>query len=121
PGHTPGCVSYFLGDSGVAFTGDHVLKAISPNPLFELSADGDKFPSLVTYFQSLQKIRRHGLRLGLPAHNQFITDVDEIVDSLTAFYTRRQTKIFNMLERSADAFALCQTYYRRLKGLETFL
>lgn len=121
PGHTPGCIGYKFGDTGVAVTGDHLLKGISPNPLFELSLEGEKFPSLVSYFESLGRAVDEQMRLVLPAHGPFITDVRELVDSLLAFYTRRQGKLFRMLEAPAGAFQLCQTYYRRLKDLETFL
>jgi glyoxylase-like metal-dependent hydrolase (beta-lactamase superfamily II) len=121
PGHTPGCVAYFLGDSGVAITGDHLLHGISPNPLFELSVTGEKFASLVTYFQSLEKILAEPLELGLPAHGMFVTDAPELVRSLTAFYERRQSKIFRMLTEPVQAFALCQSYYRRLKRFDIFL
>jgi glyoxylase-like metal-dependent hydrolase (beta-lactamase superfamily II) len=121
PGHTPGCIGYLFGDTGVAVTGDHLLKGISPNPLFELSLAGEKFPSLTSYFSSLGHAVDLNLRLVLPAHGPFITDVPELVESLRAFYTRRQAKLFNMLAEPAGAFHLCQTYYRRLKGLETFL
>ena len=121
PGHTPGCVGYMLGNSGVAVTGDHLLKGISPNPLFELSIEGERFPSLVSYFHSLGRALTENLRLALPSHGPFITDAQELVDSLLAFYQRRQQKLFRMLEQPADAFTLCQTYYRRLKDLETFL
>ncbi len=121
PGHTPGCVAYFLGNDGVAVTGDHLLKTISPNPLFELNAQAEKFPSLVTYFDSLSKILREPLSLALPAHGPFVTDARALAESLAAFYARRQGKLFRMLEQPAQAFELCQTYYRRLKDFEVFL
>lgn len=121
PGHTPGCVSYFFGDSGVAVTGDHLLHNISPNPIFELSIEGNRFPSLVRYFESLEKILNEGLRMALPAHGPFVTDPRALIQSMAAFYQRRQGKLFNMLDTPADAFALCQTYYRRLKDFEIFL
>lgn len=121
PGHTPGCVAYFFGDTGVAITGDHLLQSISPNPLFEINLAGKKFPSLPTYFASLRKILTSGLCLALPAHGPFITDAAGLAHSLAAFYERRQRKIFRMIERPAQAFELCQTYYRRLKDFEVFL
>ena len=121
PGHTPGCVAYFMGDSGVAVTGDHLLQHISPNPLFELSREGEKFPSLVSYFASLHKILKEKLTLAMPAHGPFVTDAPALVESLTAFYRKRQAKIFNMMAAPSDAFGLCQTYYPRLKEMEAFL
>ncbi len=121
PGHTPGCVAYYFGDTGVAVTGDHLLHGISPNPLFELDASGRKIPSLVRYFDSLTRIIDNGLRLGLPAHGPFVRDARELAASMNAFYERRQKKLFGMLDEPASAFALVQTYYRRLKGFEMFL
>jgi glyoxylase-like metal-dependent hydrolase (beta-lactamase superfamily II) len=37
PGHAPGSVCFVAADERVAFTGDHVLPGITPNPLLTLS------------------------------------------------------------------------------------
>ena len=121
PGHTPGCLAYFLGESGVAVSGDHLLMQISPNPLFELNGDGDKFPSLIRYFSSLERVLEEGIELALPAHGPFVTDPRGLAASLSALYERRQGKLFRMLSSPLTAFELVQTYYHRLKGFEAFL
>lgn len=58
PGHASVLVCFITQFDGVAFTGDHVLRDVSPNPLLTLDPDmpTERTRSLPTYLDSLRKL-----------------------------------------------------------------
>ena len=74
PGHTPGHVCFYLPDSEVMFTGDHVLQKTTPHvgnfvyPLEERDA-------LAEFMDSLRRVQSMNVTRGLGAHGIAIDNV----------------------------------------------
>ncbi len=97
PGHTPGLCCLYDRDHRLLLSADHLLEQVSPNPLMELSEPVSSRP-LITYFQSIDRLRSFAIDLVFTGHaNPFGSPV-EVMDSLSAFYERRQSKILEALQ-----------------------
>ena len=81
PGHSPGLICFHWPEKKILFTGDHLLKEITPNPILNVPEYRPPFryPSLKDYLNSLEKIERLGLSLLLPAHGEEIHDVKALI------------------------------------------
>jgi glyoxylase-like metal-dependent hydrolase (beta-lactamase superfamily II) len=99
PGHTPGLCCFYERNHRLIFSGDHLLERVSPNPLIELGKDGEpsSFKSLVSYFESLERVRALGVDLVLPGHAAPFSGCVGVIESLSAFYDRRQAKLLQAL------------------------
>jgi glyoxylase-like metal-dependent hydrolase (beta-lactamase superfamily II) len=102
PGHTPGLCCLYERNRRLLFSADHLLEHVSPNPLIDLRADGSltSFRPLVSYFESLKRVRALAVDLVLPGHAKPFSACSEVIDSLYAFYERRQAKLTDALHRS---------------------
>ncbi|MFN7133303.1 MAG: MBL fold metallo-hydrolase, partial [Myxococcales bacterium] len=87
----------------VLFADDHLLARVSPNPLIELGPAGeaDKFRALVSYFASIRKVRALPLEWILPGHGAPFRGHEEVIDSLLAFYEKRQGRLLAALAGGA--------------------
>jgi glyoxylase-like metal-dependent hydrolase (beta-lactamase superfamily II) len=101
PGHTPGVCCLYDRDHRLLFSSDHLLEQVSPNPLIELGPEGKTaaFKPLVTYFKSLNRVRSLPVDLVLPGHAVPFRSCLKVIDSLGAFYQRRQAKLLDVLSR----------------------
>jgi glyoxylase-like metal-dependent hydrolase (beta-lactamase superfamily II) len=100
PGHTAGLSCLYEREHRLLFSADHLLEHVSPNPLIELSQDGQptSYKPLVTYVQSLNRVRAMPINLVLPGHGRPFSAHIDVIDSLSVFYQRRQTKILDALK-----------------------
>ncbi|HEY4715904.1 MAG TPA: MBL fold metallo-hydrolase [bacterium] len=123
PGHTPGMVCFYLEKERLLFSGDHILRKISPNPLLELSADGGKkFKSLVEYRKSLKKLLSLRIDFVLPGHFSFIDDVSGLFQRLTRFYQIRQKKMLDLVNaRPKKPYEIMQEMFPNIIPGEIFL
>ena len=101
PGHTPGLCCLYERSHRLLFSADHILERVSPNPLIELRKDGEPscFKPLISYFESLERVRTLGVDLVLPGHGAPFSSCGEVIESLSAFYDRRQAKLLQVLRR----------------------
>jgi glyoxylase-like metal-dependent hydrolase (beta-lactamase superfamily II) len=101
PGHTPGLCCLYERDHRLLFSADHLLEHVSPNPLIELGHEGEPslFKPLVSYFESIERVRALEVDLVLPGHAAPFSRCLEVIDSLSAFYKRRQAKLIQALRR----------------------
>lgn len=77
PGHTPGSLTFEVPEANVLFTGDTVLKGITPNAIVEEDPErpGEVFRSVSRYFETLEKIERTSPHATLhTGHGPAITD-----------------------------------------------
>lgn len=60
PGHTPGSLTFGIPEAGVVFTGDTVLKEVTPNAVVDEDPvePGRQFRSVSRYFETLDEIGR---------------------------------------------------------------
>jgi len=96
PGHTPGLCCLYDCDHRLLFSADHLLEHVSPNPLMDLSEPVSSRP-LISYFQSIDRLRSLAIDLVLPGHAVPFGSPSKVMDSLSGFYERRQSKIVEAL------------------------
>jgi glyoxylase-like metal-dependent hydrolase (beta-lactamase superfamily II) len=113
PGHTPGLCCLYASEHRLLFSGDHFLERVSPNPLMDLRPDGtpSHFKPLLSYFQSLDRLRTLDISLVLPGHAAPFTGHLPVIDSLASFYSRRREKLLKGFERGP------LTVYQAMKTL----
>ena len=100
PGHSASDTLFVCAASRLAFTGDHILKSIHPNPLLRRPRPGGSRPrSLLEYRQSLQRTRSLGLECCFPGHGPIITDPTAVIDGLLRRQDDRAERVVAILGR----------------------
>jgi glyoxylase-like metal-dependent hydrolase (beta-lactamase superfamily II) len=124
PGHTPGLCCLHDREHHILFSGDHLLERVSPNPLIDFRQDGEP-PSnkpLITYFESLERVRALDVDLVLPGHAAPFIEPREIIESLSTFYERRQAKMLDAIgRRSLTVFDVMQELFPSSSAFELIL
>lgn len=124
PGHTPGLTCLWNAERGLLLSDDHLLERVSPNPLLEIGPEGEanKFRALATYLSTLQTTRALDIALVLPGHGTPFSDARGVIDSLLAFYEKRQRRILDKLaEGPQDAVSLVAHLFPQAKASILFL
>ncbi|MDQ8045887.1 MAG: MBL fold metallo-hydrolase [Solirubrobacteraceae bacterium] len=104
PGHSLSDLVYVDRADGVAFSGDHVLAATSPNPTLSPPLDvprpdetTERVRSLPLLIDSIRKTAEDGLSLMLSGHGPAVGPPAELIAKRLTFHERRATKIEAML------------------------
>ena len=92
PGHTPGHMCLWDENTGLMFTGDHVLFDITPNITAWPSVDD----SLGDYLNSLRMIHKYPVKTALPGHRK-TGDFHERIDQLLRHHKKRLSEIENVI------------------------
>jgi glyoxylase-like metal-dependent hydrolase (beta-lactamase superfamily II) len=122
PGHTPGVCCLYEHNYGLLFSADHLLEHVSPNPLMELGPEGNSFKSLVSYFESIERLRPLAVDLVLPGHAEPFHECGKVMDSLAVFYNRRQAKLLQALRRGPlTVYEAMQELFSPTRTFELFL
>lgn len=99
PGHSPSDVLFHDPRHQIAFTGDHVLKGITPNPILRRPTPDNPNPnSLIEYIDSLRRTHTLDLKVCYPGHGSPITDHRAIIDDLFERVENRTARILDFLE-----------------------
>ncbi len=99
PGHTRGSVCLYLEDESALFSGDHILRHITPNA-FVMLDDAPGLPtrmSQLEYFESLRKVELLGPRVVHPAHGRTITDLAATLAIYRRQFTARRERILSLI------------------------
>jgi glyoxylase-like metal-dependent hydrolase (beta-lactamase superfamily II) len=124
PGHTPGLCCLYEREHRLLFSADHLLEHVSPNPLIELRADGEpaSFKPLISYFESIDRVRALPVDLVLPGHATPFAAHRDVIDSLFEFYRQRQSKLLAALEhRPLTVFEAMREIFPLSNSFELFL
>ncbi len=125
PGHTPGSLTFEVPESGILFTGDTVLKDITPNALIDEDPvePGKPFRSVSTYFRTLEEIgRANAGETLLTGHGSPIPDWHVHKDGLDRRYGLRVDQIVRQLAKGpATVRDLVTSIFPRVKTLNVFL
>lgn len=91
PGHALDHFCYLDADRGIAFTGDHLLTDITPNPVlaFDVELGYQRRHSLVEYLASLHRLAQAAPRLALGGHGGPVVDPAALIDQNVAFVAER--------------------------------
>jgi glyoxylase-like metal-dependent hydrolase (beta-lactamase superfamily II) len=114
PGHSPDHLCYLAPEAGVIFSGDTLLRDITPNPLLHLdpAAGYQRLPSLLRYLASIDALEALQVPVALPGHGPDIDDVGALIQSTRAFVKARQTRFHRaMLEGATTPWALARALF----------
>ncbi len=124
PGHTPWCIMLYHEKDKFAFTGDFLLKDISPNPLIQRPW---KVPvgyrSLKAYTSSLESVKQMNLCLALPGHGEMLVNPSERIQDLLGLIEDRSRSIMAVLkeQNNQTIFEIVKKLFPKLPGDQIFL
>ena len=100
PGHTPGHACFYHEESGVLFTGDHILKRITPNPglYFMENRYEKRSRSLPDFLRSMAKLQGIAARRVLGAHEGEMGDLRAAIDRLIRHHERRAGTVLRAID-----------------------
>ena len=104
PGHTPGTCCLYETRQKILYSGDHIIKHITPNPLFELKKEilrDPEYQSLKAYIRSLEKVKGIDARYVFPGHGAFVEDLPELIQSYRGHHRERMERIWEALKKSS--------------------
>jgi len=125
PGHTPGSLTFEIPEAGVLFTGDTVLKEITPNALVDEDPEepGRPFRSVTRYFETLDALSLSvGSAILLTGHGAPVIEWAAHRRTLDRRYGLRIGQIERELAKGpATVRDLVAAIFPRVKTLEVFL
>jgi glyoxylase-like metal-dependent hydrolase (beta-lactamase superfamily II) len=124
PGHSPGLLCFHWPEKKILFTGDHLLKEITPNPVLTVPEGGPPFryPSLRDYLTSLEKIEKLDLSLLLPGHGEEITDAKALIQKIFAHHQERMNRVRSILSSGEKTpYEIAMDLFPGVPPFEVFL
>jgi glyoxylase-like metal-dependent hydrolase (beta-lactamase superfamily II) len=124
PGHSPGLVCFYWPEKKILFTGDHLLKEITPNPILNVSENifPLRYPSLREYLTSLEKIERMALSLLLPGHGEEIHDARGLIQKVFSHHKERMNLVVAFLSKGEKTpFEIAMDLFPGVPPFEIFL
>ncbi len=123
PGHTPGSLTFEVPEAGVLFTGDTVLRDITPNAIVDEDPErpGEAFRSVSRYFESLDGIEAGEAQM-LTGHGRRIPDFTAHRAKLEGKYSRRVAQIERALAGMPKTVAeLCERIFPTVRPMDLYL
>jgi len=119
PGHSIGSICLHENERRLLFTGDHVLKEITPNPFVSgLNEDA----TLRRYLDSLRKVEKLDVNIGLPGHGDLIYDISSVIRNLYRHHEARKKQVVEILKGgSKTPYEVSKEMFGNLPISETFL
>ncbi len=101
PGHSPGLICFYWPERKALFSGDHLLKEITPNPVLNISDRRSPFryPALKEYLASLKKIQALEIDLLLPGHGEEVYDPKGLIQKILWHHQERMDRIVSILSQ----------------------
>lgn len=124
PGHAGGHICLHDCEQGNFFSGDFLLREITPNPVMEADpADASRrLPVLTQYLDSLRLLKTLDLRLIWPGHGQNIENTMESIARAIRHHERRLEAVLKILEENCwNAYQVMRYFYPKIKGFQVFL
>ena len=107
PGHTPGSCCVYESRNKVLFSGDTIIKHITPNPLVVIKRERLQDPhyqSLKAYRDSLDKLSGLDVRYVFPGHGECIEDLQGIIATYKAHHDDRKELVWKALKKRRRPF-----------------
>ncbi|UCD58395.1 MAG: MBL fold metallo-hydrolase [Candidatus Hydrogenedentota bacterium] len=124
PGHSPGMINLFDPAAKILFSGDNVLKHISPVPLINFPRDPSqpRAHSLDDYIGTLRRLRKYDIGLVLTGHGEIIQDVKEVIDSIILHHEVRKRKVLKFLDGCPKtAYDVCCHLFPKMEPYHIYL
>ena len=104
PGHSLGTCCLYESHQKVLFSGDHIIKHITPNPFVEINRKhipDAQYQSLKSYLKSLDKLSGLEVKFVFPGHGEHIEDLLGIVSSYRVHHRDRADIVWNALKKQS--------------------
>jgi len=104
PGHSPGASCLYECRQKILFSGDHIIKHITPNPLVEINRNrlrNPNYQSLKAYLNSLDKLTGLDVRFVFPGHGEYIEDLPGIISTYRLHHRERMDLVWNALKKKS--------------------
>jgi len=124
PGHSPGQLCFYWPSKKILLSGDHLLKEITPNPVLNVEGNEDAFryPSLIEYLDSLEKVRSMELSLVLPGHGEEIRDARGLIRKILDHHEERMKRVRSALaDGEKTPFEIAMRLFPGIPPFEIFL
>jgi glyoxylase-like metal-dependent hydrolase (beta-lactamase superfamily II) len=102
PGHTPGSVCVYEPRQEILFSGDHIIKHITPNPLLQVQRDHLEDPgyqSLKAYLDSLDRVGALDARFAFTGHGEYVADVQGLISSYRLHHRERMDTVWRAIKK----------------------
>jgi glyoxylase-like metal-dependent hydrolase (beta-lactamase superfamily II) len=125
PGHSTGCCCLYEKGRKILFSGDHLLKHITPNPFHEAHRSRLRDPSyksLKAYMASLARIENLDVRFVLPGHGEYIDDLPSLISGYRKHHREREESIWTALEKGPrSVYGLIRDVFEEIDEGEVLL
>ncbi|HOD48443.1 MAG TPA: MBL fold metallo-hydrolase [Candidatus Hydrogenedentes bacterium] len=123
PGHSALDMLFVDNAHRIAFTGDHLLPRITPNPLLRRPRAGQpRVKSLVQYRESLRKTHALDLDVCYPGHGEPIRNHRAVIESLLERQHKRNQRVLEILGgRRLSVYEVARQLFPRMDAKFTFL
>ena len=125
PGHTPGSCCLYEARQKVLFSGDHIIKHITPNLLIVTKRDrlrNDGYRSLWSFIHSLDKVMAFDVRFVHPGHGECIEDLAGVISGYKTHHRQRLEQMWQALcKREMTLYDLIDEVFPHVPEGETFL
>jgi glyoxylase-like metal-dependent hydrolase (beta-lactamase superfamily II) len=96
PGHSSGSICLYEASQKAIFSGDTVLKHITPNPFVNLKGfipHKNDYQSLKEYIKSLGLLNKRKIRYGYPGHGGFIDNLEVVISNYLLHHRKRLNSV----------------------------
>jgi len=117
PGHSASDTLFYSAERRAAFTGDHVLKGVSPNPLLRRASRQSpaRARSLVQYQRSLRFTRSLDIETCYAGHGAPFVEHRAVIDALLKRHERRTRQVGKLLaERPMTPYEIVMRIFPRI-------
>jgi glyoxylase-like metal-dependent hydrolase (beta-lactamase superfamily II) len=124
PGHSPGLICFHWPEKKILFTGDHLLKEITPNPVLNVPEYKlpFRYPSLKDYLTSLEEVEKLDISLLLPGHGEEIHDMKGLIQKIFAHHKERMERVLLSLSHGEKTtFEVAMDLFPGVPPFEIFL
>ena len=104
PGHTAGSVCLYEPQQKILFSGDNMIKHITPNPLVDIRKYGRRdtdYQSLPTFLNSLDKISKLDVRFVFSGHGEYMDDMHQTIATYKTHHRQRMDAIWKALKKGS--------------------
>lgn len=98
PGHTAGHLCFFEPGEGLLFSGDHLMRSITPNPELYCPPKGGELTGLPQFLASLESLRDFDIKTAYPGHGKAIQKAARRIEMNLLHHRRRLEKTLEAVD-----------------------